>query len=366
MTGSHPRVVSIDDVKVSGRNKQGFHKIFPYGFVCPQYTDLPKCYNENRLFSLTYGGRNVEKITYERARHDDDDSYYRERTDRNIGWITPEEQDIVRHSVVGVAGNGGMGGLLSVVLLRTGFGEIRIADKENFDYSNMNRQYAARRETIGKSKALETANELRRITDDAKIVVYPEGVTEETVDDFVTGCDLIFDEIEFFAASARILLHERARKSGVPLFNCNVVGFGTRLFLFTPESMTMEGLLGFSYKEALEMEHAAKNGDTVARERLIAALLEGLVPELPEYKMGDRETALRRLVEEGKAPIFGTNPPLSTGFVADRAVLYLLKKAGIAERNIVDTPPVPAYLLFDAAFMRAHVGTIRRKGWCSA
>src|SRR6185503_8211194 len=101
--------------------------------------------------------------------------YYRQRVDRNLGWITWEEQLSLRSKVVGIAGCGGMGAALAERLLRLGIGEIRIADCENFDVSNINRQLAARRSTIGKNKALETARTLRSITDDTKLIVYPQG-----------------------------------------------------------------------------------------------------------------------------------------------------------------------------------------------
>lgn len=294
----------------------------------------------------------MEKIVHERR--EESDAYYRERTDRNIGWLAPHEQEILRNATVGIAGNGGMGGLLGAVMLRAGIGEIKIADREVFDASNINRQFAARKDTIGKSKALETAQELLRITDDARIVVYPEGIGEATADDFVAGCDLVFDEIEFFAISARILLHERARRAKVPLMNCNVVGFGTRLFLYTPDSMTMEEQLGLSYEEAQVLEREARQGSQVAREEIITRVLDGLVPELPEYREGERAFVLNRLRNEGKAAIFATNPPLATGFVADRAALFLLRNSG-ERRDIVEAPKMPGYLYFDAARMEAKV-----------
>lgn len=281
--------------------------------------------------------------------------YYAERVNRNFFWITEEEQKVIQNTKVGIAGNGGMGGLLGAVLLRAGFGEIRIADNQSFDLSNLNRQFAARKDTIGKSKALETAEELRRITDDTKIVVYPEGITPDTVDSFVQDCDLIFDELELFAASARILLHQKARGAGISLLNCNVVGFGTRLFLFTPEGMTIEELLGLSCEEAKELENLAQGGSREAIGDLVNRLLKGLVPELPEYKVGDVKLAIKRLLEERKAPIFATQPPLSTGFVANRAVLHLLQRAGFEKRDIPGIPKMPGYLYFDAAFMQAKI-----------
>jgi hypothetical protein len=52
------------------------------------------------------------------------EEYYSERTDRQIGWITREEQnDIIRPKAIGVAGCGGMGGALAEIFIRLGINE---------------------------------------------------------------------------------------------------------------------------------------------------------------------------------------------------------------------------------------------------
>src|SRR5260221_227148 len=160
---------------------------------------------------FTLSGELPKDMVYRLLPQNPDQVYYAERTDRNIGWITPDEQEMVHGSVIGVAGCGGMGGQLAEKLLRLGVGEIHITDSEDFDISNINRQFAAGRSTVGKSKAFETANMMRTITDDSTIVVDPRGIQEETVYGFVRGCDVICDEIEFWCVGARILLHRVAR-----------------------------------------------------------------------------------------------------------------------------------------------------------
>ncbi|MES2668754.1 MAG: ThiF family adenylyltransferase [Patescibacteria group bacterium] len=291
-----------------------------------------------------------------------DEAYYRERTDRNIGWITREEQKILRGSVIGIAGCGGMGGLLASLFVRAGVGEVRIADNERFDVSNINRQFAAQRGTVGSSKAFETARLTRAVSDDSTLMVYANGITEATARTFVSGCDIICDEIELLAVDGRILLHREARNSGVSLFNCNTVGFGTNLFLYTPESLTMEDALGFGYEEARRLSSLACAGNEIAHDRIMRSILRAVIPELPEYGPQDaegRHPFLRRLAQEKKAPIIATNPPLAAGFLADRVLLYLLRDSGVA-RDIVPVPSMPGYLHLDAALMRA---TVKKEGW---
>lgn len=302
-----------------------------------------------------------EYRTYRLLPKNPDEKYYAERTDRNIGWITPEEQERLRLTTIGIAGCGGMGGQLAATFLRLGIGEIRIADIECFDISNINRQFAASRETIGKSKAWETAHLLRKISDDTTLVVYPQGIEPETVVQFLSGCDVLCDEIEFWAVGARILLHQSARLHGIPIFNCNTVGLGTRLFLFTQGSATMETCLGLTYEEAQELQKKIQSKRATEEEirRVMNAVLEGLVPELPEYcatnaSHKNREAVLRRLYKEGKASILATNPVMATGFLADYVLLHLLKDSEIS-RTVVQPPEAPGYLYFDAGYLDARV-----------
>jgi molybdopterin/thiamine biosynthesis adenylyltransferase len=296
-----------------------------------------------------------------------DEAFYKERTDRNIGWITPEEQQIVKNSVVGVAGCGGIGGQLAEKFLRLGVGEIRIADIELFDISNINRQFGAARSNVGKPKAFATAKMLREVSDDFTLVVYPHGICSEIIEGFVPGCNVICDEIEFWAVDARIILHRCARTMGVPVINCNTVGFRTLLFLFTPTSSTMEELLGFTLEEAIEISQSIRRR-TATKEmikRVMDSVIRGLIPEVPPYGVSDptgKYPALtyRRLFEEGRASIIATNPPVAAGFVSGRVLLYLIRNSGV-KRPIEEMPEMPGYIYLDAATVQAKI--MKGKWW---
>ncbi len=309
------------------------------------------------------GKKNVHRLLPKKP----DPAYYAARTDRNIGWITEEEQKTVHGSIIGVAGCGGMGGRLAEVLVRLGVGELRIADSETFDASNINRQLAATRLTVGRSKAWETARALRSITDDMILAVYPSGIAEDVAAHFVAGCDAVCDEIEFWCIGSRILLHRAARELGVPVFVCNTVGFGSHVFLFTPDGATMEECLGMHYEEAAVLERNIIAGRATQAEilRVAESMARGLFFEWSEYgsdkaEAGSRDRTRRRLIAEGKGAIIATNPPLACGLVADHILLYLLRKSA-SSRSVVEIPPMPGYLYFDAARMQAKV--VRRAWW---
>lgn len=268
-----------------------------------------------------------------------DSTYYWDRVDRNIGIISREEQEILRNSTIGIAGCGGMGGLVAAQFARIGIGHLKIADCEVFDRSNINRQFGARLDTVGENKALVTAEEIRRITPDVQIDIYDEGITEDSVEDFVNECSVICDEVEFFAVKARIMLHRVAREQGVSLFNCNVVGFGTRIFLFTPTSMTMEEFLGLT-------------GDEKIEPWVVHRIVERFGPELPnEFTEENIET---RLVGERKVPIFGGTPLLSSGILVDSVCLFLMEDDS-RRPWIVSIPEMPGYCLFDVGEWKVKI-----------
>ncbi len=67
-----------------------------------------------------------------------------------------------------------------------------------------------------------------------------------------------------------------------------------------------------------------------------------------------------RLIVEGKGAILATNPPLATGLIADRVLLYLLRDSGV-KRDIAELPEMPGYLYIDVGKMEARV--VKGKWW---
>ena len=63
---------------------------------------------------------------------------YAEMTTRNIGFVSPAEQERLRKATVFVCGTGGMGGACLLALARIGVGHLIIADIDSFDVSNLN------------------------------------------------------------------------------------------------------------------------------------------------------------------------------------------------------------------------------------
>ena len=94
---------------------------------------------------------------------------YAEFTTRNLGFVTPAEQEKLREGAVFVAGVGGMGGACFMALVRAGVGRFAICDIDVFETSNLNRQVFAFTDTIGQDKAEAACEAARRINPDVQI-----------------------------------------------------------------------------------------------------------------------------------------------------------------------------------------------------
>lgn len=303
------------------------------------------------------------------VRNDANPNFYYERTNRNIGWITPEEQEILRSdSVIAIAGCGGMGGELGPIFVRLGVRELRFGDTEKFDVTNLNRQYAATMATLGKSKAISTAHNVRAIANDTNVIVYSQGITKETVEDFCKGCHVICDEIEFFSVHARILLHQAMRKYDGVILNSSTIGHRLYITKFTKESMWIEELLEMTLEEAEYLENAihSKQATEEEKARVTYAMLRVAAPVVPEYSAqpeiySTASNFIDSLLHDSRAGVLSTNPPMATGFLANRALMEILIQKSDLPRNFSPLPLMPGYFTFDAGLLTCE--RVEKKWW---
>lgn len=181
-----------------------------------------------------------------------DEEMYWERVNRSLGWLgdTKQEQhnkqEKLKNVVIGIAGTGGIGGQLAQRLVRMGVRNLKLADPDTFDISNMNRQMGADLQHIGKNKAEVVAEMTYSLNHDVNIAVYPEGITKETAEDFVQDCDYVLDQMEFYEIANRYALHRAFRKSSKAklIFKVPTVAHGTYIFKYTKDSMKIEDVYG--------------------------------------------------------------------------------------------------------------------------
>ncbi|MFL5997043.1 MAG: ThiF family adenylyltransferase [Streptomyces sp.] len=267
-----------------------------------------------------------------------DENYYWERVKRNLGWLgdTEEEQRErqlrLRGATIGVAGVGGIGGATAERLVRMGVQNLKVADPDTFEVSNINRQFGATIGNVGRNKAEAVAELVYDTTRDVNIDVFPEGICEETVDEFFEGCDYVLDKIELYEIDARYTLHQAFRRSQQCRFMMLTPVFGHRTFFFkwTKDSMTAEDYFGVPQHEPMNEKNARQ-------------LISRFIPEMPDYP--SRETLDEWFIHQQECPIFAGTPPLAQGMLASRlgqAITGLDQLPGA-----VPLPVTPGYSMID-------------------
>ena len=165
---------------------------------------------------------------------------YDEAFSRNIGWVTHNEQQVLRSKRVAIAGLGGVGGAHLLTLTRLGIGAFHIADFDSFDIPNFNRQAGAMMSSVGQQKSEVLAAMARDINPDLKLKVFEQGVTPQNVDAFLDGVDLYVDGLDFFAFSARKLVFPACAQKDIPATTAAPLGMGAAVLNFLPSGMTFE------------------------------------------------------------------------------------------------------------------------------
>ncbi len=165
---------------------------------------------------------------------------YGEAFSRNIGILTPEEQERLKACRAAVIGLGGVGGIDLITLARMGIGHFTIADPDTFEAANFNRQYGATCPTIGRFKAEVMRERVMEINPEADIRVFREPVSAENIDAFLEGADILIDGIDAFEIDVRRLAYRKARERGIHALGAGPVGFSTVWIIFDPEGMEFD------------------------------------------------------------------------------------------------------------------------------
>ena len=168
------------------------------------------------------------------------DFQYSEAFARNLGLISAAEQQQLSKSRVAIAGMGGVGGVHLMAMTRLGIGRFRIADPDNFELANFNRQYGADTSSIGKEKAATMASVARSVNPELEVDHWNHKVTAENVDDFLDGVDVFVDGIDFFSFEARRMVFNECRKRGIWAVTAGPIGFSTAWVVFDPQGMSFD------------------------------------------------------------------------------------------------------------------------------
>nr|WP_040662068.1 ThiF family adenylyltransferase [Nitrococcus mobilis] len=159
---------------------------------------------------------------------------------RTVGWVTREEQAILRSKRVAIAGLGGVGGSHLLTLTRLGIGAFTLAEMDHFELENFNRQAGAFLSTVGRPKLDVLSGMAQGINPELNIRTFPEGISGENLDDFLANVDLYVDSLDFFELDIRRKVFAACAEHGIPAITTAPLGMGTAVLAFLPGGMTFE------------------------------------------------------------------------------------------------------------------------------
>ncbi|MBN1366312.1 MAG: ThiF family adenylyltransferase [Dehalococcoidales bacterium] len=271
---------------------------------------------------------------------DNVESNYTEIFSRNLGFFDEDEQNLLRSNTVGVAGVGGVGGLLVERLIRTGVGHVKFTDPGTFDKSNLNRQFGSSFLTLDKNKANVVYQQVKDINTEAQVEYFEDGLSNESdINRFVEGCDIIVDEMDTTAYKQSILLQRASRKRGLHYLFSSALGFGALVATFAPGGQTLEEYNGLV------------PGVNLNQLKNLTISLEKMAPVMPSYASKIPSKLIGKIME-GEVPIPTTSIGVGLASImgTNEAINILLKK-----REIIIAP---RYIYIDLLDLQSVIGTM--------
>jgi molybdopterin/thiamine biosynthesis adenylyltransferase len=237
----------------------------------------------------------------------DCDAIYSRAFTRHRGLINEEEQRKLKNTCVAIPGMGGLGGLYGATLARTGIGRFSIADFDQFEVHNINRQYGAMASTIGKDKVKVMHDIIADISPAAEIRMMNEPVGTDNIDRFLEGVDIVVDAMDVFSQTARRIVFSNARNKGIPVFSAAPLGFSAVMFNFHPEGMSYDEFAGLK--------------DGMTEKQMALHFICAIGAQGPHLKYMDTKGVG---AEEGAAPSLGMACQIGAGMVATEITSYIL------------------------------------------
>ncbi|GIW47039.1 MAG: thiazole biosynthesis adenylyltransferase ThiF [Deltaproteobacteria bacterium] len=156
------------------------------------------------------------------------------RYSRNI--LLPEVggsgQEKLLSSKVFCVGVGGLGSPVALYLVAAGVGTIGIADADQVDISNLQRQVIHFTDDIGKPKTESAKEKLKRLNPDVNVIVYKEAITKKNIRDIIKNYDIVLDGSDNFPT--RYLVNDACYFEKKTLISGAILQFEGQVSVFKP------------------------------------------------------------------------------------------------------------------------------------
>ena len=157
-----------------------------------------------------------------------------ERYSRHIAMkeVGAEGQKKLLGARVLVIGAGGLGSPVAMYLAAAGVGTIGIADADEVDLSNLQRQIIHRTADAGKPKVLSAKETMEAMNPDVKVIPYRMFITGENILDIIKDYDFIIDATDNF--QSKFLINDACVMAKKPFSHAGIIRFQGQLMTYVP------------------------------------------------------------------------------------------------------------------------------------
>ena len=144
---------------------------------------------------------------------------------RIINLIGEESFTKIKNTKILLVGVGGVGGFAYEALIRSGFQNITIIDKDKVEITNLNRQLVATLDTLDKAKVIVAKDKALRINENIKITAIEAFLDENNIKTLEKDFDYIIDACD--TLNAKLELNKFASINNIKIISS--MGVGNRL-----------------------------------------------------------------------------------------------------------------------------------------
>lgn len=131
-----------------------------------------------------------------------------------------------------IIGAGGLGAPAAMYLAAAGVGTIGIADADEVDLSNLQRQIIHQTADVGKAKVQSAKETINAMNPDVTVNTYREFITSENIMDIIKDYDFIIDGTDNFPA--KFLINDACVMAKKPFSHAGIIRFKGQLMTYVP------------------------------------------------------------------------------------------------------------------------------------
>lgn len=146
--------------------------------------------------------------------------------------IEIEGQEKLLASTVMIVGLGGLGSPVALYLAAAGVGHLILADFDEVDLSNLQRQIAHRTSDIGRLKVESAADAISSLNPATRVTCISEKLAAENISALVTQSTVVVDGCDNF--ETRFLVNQACRDHGTPLVSGAAIQLEGQVMVYDP------------------------------------------------------------------------------------------------------------------------------------